>query len=233
MDCQIHEMNGHETTRCIRVGDADSQFEEIPIIAMMANAMKEDRDICIAAGMSDYLSKPVVPDDLEKKFRQWSAQDTSNLTYIPRTAAVMIKKAPAKVTPDVVVPASDELLQLPFWDREARFVRVREKQERITKLVTLAASTMPEPIEALKLAVANSEHDAVSAAAHRLKGLAANLIGLRVQSMANPIELAGKLSEENKVATLLPDFLIHCDELMDQFNAAIEHAKTQQLTDTA
>ncbi|MFT6518039.1 MAG: hypothetical protein ACJATP_001705 [Candidatus Azotimanducaceae bacterium] len=44
--------------------------------------------------------------------------------------------------------------------------------------------------------------------------------------------MAAKLGEEDKVATLLPGFLIHCDELLEQFNAAIEHAKTQQPTDT-
>jgi PAS domain S-box-containing protein len=232
MDCQMPEMDGYETTRCIRAGDVGSQFKQIPIIAMTANAMKEDRGICIAAGMSDYLSKPVVPDDLEKKLRQWLAQDTSHLADIPGTPEVTTQKAPAKVTTDVVDAASDELLQLPIWDRQALFVRVREKQERVTKLVTLAASTMPETIEALSLAVANREYDAVSAAAHSIKGLAANLSGLRVQSMANQIELAVKLGEEDKVATLLPHFLIHCDELMEQFSGAIEHAKTQPPTDT-
>lgn len=176
VDCQMPEMDGYETTRCIRAGDAGSQFEQIPIIAMTANAMKEDRGICIAAAMSDYLSKPVVP---------------------------------------------DELLQLPIWDRQALFVRVRKKQERVTKLVTLAAATTPETIEVLKLAVTNKEHDTVSAAAHSIKGLVANLSGLRMQSMANQIELAGKLGEEDKVATLLPA------------NRAIEQAKTQQPTDTA
>jgi two-component system sensor histidine kinase/response regulator len=185
MDCQMPEMDGYETTRCIRAGDVGSQFTQIPIIAMTANAMKEDRGICIAAGMSDYLSKPVVPDDLEKKRRQWLAHDTSHLADIPATPEGTIQKAPAKEIPDVVDAVSDELLQQPIWDRQALFVRVSEKQERVTKLVTLAASTMPETIEALKLAVTNSEHDAVSAAAHNIKGLAANLSGLHVQSMAN------------------------------------------------
>jgi PAS domain S-box-containing protein len=66
MDCQMPEMDGFEATRAIR-----NLKMEIPIIAMTANAMKGDRELCLESGMNDYLSKPVKPADLEAALERW------------------------------------------------------------------------------------------------------------------------------------------------------------------
>ena len=69
MDCQMPEMDGFETTRHIRAHDG--YHAAVPIIAMTANAFAEDREACLAAGMSDYLSKPVREGDLRSKLEHW------------------------------------------------------------------------------------------------------------------------------------------------------------------
>jgi PAS domain S-box-containing protein len=71
MDCQMPEMDGFEATRQIRAGKAGDRYQDIPIIAMTANAMQGDRDKCIAAGMSDYLAKPIEPNLFYEKLVQW------------------------------------------------------------------------------------------------------------------------------------------------------------------
>ncbi|AYA63348.1 ATP-binding protein [Alteromonas sp. RKMC-009] len=64
MDCHMPEMDGFETTRRIRAGDAGEKYLNVPVIALTANAMKGDRERCEAAGMDDYISKPFSAEDL-------------------------------------------------------------------------------------------------------------------------------------------------------------------------
>ena len=71
MDVQMPKMNGLEATREIRKDDSGILNSKIPIIAMTANAMKGDKEMCINAGMDDYLSKPINFEVVEKMLKKW------------------------------------------------------------------------------------------------------------------------------------------------------------------
>ncbi len=69
MDIQMPEMNGVEATRKIRA--LDSEKNAIPIIAVTAHAMQGDRETSLAAGMNDYVSKPIDPKILLSAIKRW------------------------------------------------------------------------------------------------------------------------------------------------------------------
>jgi PAS domain S-box len=72
MDVSMPVMNGHQATRTIREREqAAGNGRHVPIIAVTAHALDTDRDLCFAAGMDDYLSKPISPELLSEKIGQW------------------------------------------------------------------------------------------------------------------------------------------------------------------
>jgi CheY-like chemotaxis protein len=74
MDCEMPEMDGFEATMHIRNGDAGVLNATVPVVAMTANAMQGDRERCIAAGMNDYMAKPVQAQMLMATMERWLSQ---------------------------------------------------------------------------------------------------------------------------------------------------------------
>lgn len=74
MDCQMPEMDGYEATRRVRQLDKEHHSQNIPIIALTAHAMKSNDEECYAAGMNDYLTKPVRSEELEAILSKWQTE---------------------------------------------------------------------------------------------------------------------------------------------------------------
>ena len=79
MDVSMPEMNGKEATQAIRAYEKENGLSRTPIIGVTAHALNGDMEACLDAGMDDYLSKPVSPDKLTLKIRQWMKFESSNI----------------------------------------------------------------------------------------------------------------------------------------------------------
>jgi two-component system sensor histidine kinase/response regulator len=80
MDMQMPIMDGIAATRAIR---SDPRFQDLPIIAMTANAMAADREKCLNAGMNDHIGKPIDPDELFSVLLRWARRRNVEVTLEP------------------------------------------------------------------------------------------------------------------------------------------------------
>ncbi|MDZ7874300.1 MAG: response regulator [Rhizobium sp.] len=79
MDVSMPVMNGHQATGAIRAEEAKRGAGRMPIIGVTAHALDSDREACLAAGMDDYLSKPISPELLMRKIEQWSGRSVTGI----------------------------------------------------------------------------------------------------------------------------------------------------------
>ncbi|MFW5640392.1 MAG: response regulator, partial [Thermodesulfobacteriota bacterium] len=164
MDVQMPEMDGIQTTRAIREGRAGDTAKAIHIIAMTAHAMQGDREICMEAGMNDYIPKPVEPLALADAVNRWLKERGENPNdgdSIPHASAL---DASAE-TPDSVL------------DKSALLNRLMGKQELVRTVVQGFLEDMPQRMEALQNSIENEDFRTVRHLVHSIKGASANLSG--------------------------------------------------------
>jgi len=103
MDVQMPVMNGYDATRVIRAAErADGRH--IPIVALTAHAMKGDREICLQAGMDDYLGKPIHLRELTAVLERWGRPGTHPATPLPLNAARDMASLGERLSAESLVP---------------------------------------------------------------------------------------------------------------------------------
>jgi len=182
MDMQMPVMDGLAATRAIR---QNSQFKDLPIIAMTANAMADDREKCLEAGMNDHLAKPIDPDKLFDALLRW----------IPaRTAAPNVATAP--VVTAQRPPADSVPLEIPGIDTQTALRRIGGNRHRYVSLLRRFADSQVGAVGEIRAALKAQDSATAQRIAHSLKGAAANLGANALATAAAGAEVAIKTQSE-------------------------------------
>jgi len=226
MDIQMPEMDGFEATRLIR---QQPQFEELPIIAMTAHAMSGDRDKCLAAGMSDYVTKPIDVEQLFSTLKKWIKPEETVLSSgsIPPLKEEIVEKLEPEKNQKIILPN-----ELPCLDVELALKRLGD-QELLHSLLKdfhrdykNAASDLRDVLNKQDLATAKL-------LAHSLKGVAANLSALQLQSAVQDLEKALKPDKLENTTNLLENVELALVQLLEFISTLIEEPEPYEIKETS
>ena len=168
MDCQMPELDGYAATAAIRARETGTN--RLPIVAMTAHAMKGDRERCLAAGMDDYLSKPLRQDELDAALERW------------------LGTPPAQ--PDAPEPAAAaDPFEALVDEARMRVFRV-DYPEIVDQLVELFVDSTPPLLRELRSSAEGGDGEAVRRAAHKLKGSCQNIGAGFMAKLAHDLERA-------------------------------------------
>jgi CheY-like chemotaxis protein len=160
MDVEMPDMDGFQATAIIREKEKTSG-RHIPIIAMTAYAMKGDRERCLAAGMDDYVPKPIRHQDLFETIQ---------------TLVLDVPKIPTQAPPEKApVEILDEALLMSRVDSDAQLLR---------DLVNLFVEECPRLVDEIRAALGRKDAKGVERGAHSLKGCTSNLAAQRASDAA-------------------------------------------------
>ena len=207
MDLQMPEMDGYEATRQIR---ADARFQGLPIIAMTAHAMVEERQHCLDAGMNDHVAKPIDPDALFHTLRRWLK---------PGFEATAVGQ-PATGAPPGAEPA---LPAIPGLDTVSGLRRVAGNRKLYRDLLDQYVVGQADAPARIQAALAAGDRAAAERLAHTLKGVSGNIGATVIEPLAAELEQA--LRQPGGMETIEP-LLVRTGEALAAWIAQLQAALT-------
>jgi signal transduction histidine kinase/CheY-like chemotaxis protein len=178
MDCQMPEMDGYEATAEIRRREGDAKHT--PIVAMTANALEGDREKCIAAGMDDYVSKPVKPEELGAVLGR------------------LLSKGDAGFKEDAVTPQQTS----PPVDMERLLLALGDEPEELAGILDAYFAQMSESLGKLALAIESGNAREVNSISHNCAGVSANCGIVALVEPLRELERRGRENELEGAAAL-------------------------------
>jgi CheY-like chemotaxis protein/HPt (histidine-containing phosphotransfer) domain-containing protein len=175
MDVQMPEMDGYEATKIIR---SDPTLTKLPIVAMTANAMLEDKEKCFQVGMNAYISKPISQNKLLQVIRQIVEGISSDEVKQTRSPEL--------------VGAADDLLQLSGIDTRESLVRLGISQSMFRHVLASFAEDFADFTIVLQDAWNENDHETVKRLIHKIKGSAGSIGALRLHETASVIDVLCK-----------------------------------------
>jgi two-component system sensor histidine kinase/response regulator len=206
MDMQMPVMDGIEATRILR---SDTRFNQLPIIAMTANAMASDRDVCLEAGMNDHIAKPIDSDQLFGVLLRWIRRTDGD-------GRIGVAQ-PSSQTPSS--RASESSLDIPGIDVRAGLKRTGGNRKRYESLLRRFAEQQADVVEATRAALAAGDAATAERAAHSLKGAAGTLGAVALAEVAATAETFIKTGQPEEPA--LKKLSLALDQLVGAIRTAL------------
>ncbi|WP_051278835.1 PAS domain S-box protein [Chitinilyticum aquatile] len=202
MDMQMPVMDGLAATRMIRSEAASAQ---LPIIAMTANAMSQDRERCLAAGMNDHLAKPFEPEALHAMLAKW-----------------LVAPAGGSVADGNGTPVAQPLAPIDGLDQQAGLRRVLGDAAIYTRLLRMFLAGQTSIMNELQAALAAGERETACRMAHTLKGSAGTIGAGRIQAAAAELErMLGGDVESIDVSPQLAELADELAQVLPALQAAL------------
>ena len=185
MDMQMPVMDGIEATRILR---SDARFQTLPIIAMTANALVSDRELCLQAGMNDHIAKPIDPDQLFGVLMRWIERpegDGAGVRELSEARAAVVH------TPAV----ADGPLDIDGIDVKSALKRTGGNRKRYVALLRRFAQQQASTVDEIRKALSMGDAATAERAAHSLKGVAGTLGATTLSETAAKAETAIKTGQ--------------------------------------
>ncbi|GAB6191328.1 response regulator [Desulfocastanea catecholica] len=184
MDIQMPKLDGVETTRRIRSGTSGVLDDAVPIIALTAHALKGDREQYLAAGMNDYIPKPIDPKRLKTAVECFLASTLSG-------EIVEDEDQPSPVGPEVHV-----------LDYESFVTRLLGDRPLAMHIFSAFLTNLTKQVEQLATALADLDFPAIQRIAHQLKGASGNVCADMLYQIVCELETAAKAEDLEKIQPL-------------------------------
>ncbi len=183
MDVQMPELDGLSATRLIRQRER-SAGGHVPIVAMTAHAMAGDRERCLAAGMDEYVSKPVRPHQLVQAVERAGRREAG---------------------PGDAGPGAPPEPPVPVFDRWRAGARLGGDLGLLREMIAIFRAEAPALMVSIRKAAAGTDADALRLAAHALKGALGTLDAPRAFVAAARLEEAARLADRPRIEAALAD----------------------------
>ncbi|MEH2239331.1 response regulator [Nostoc sp.] len=204
MDCQMPVLDGLETTKEIhRCQESSFVNGRRPVvIAMTANAMKEDQQMCLDAGMDDYLSKPVMKEKLAQALELWGS--------------VIFRAKEIAATEQRVSPTDAGSVNLPIdWERLHQLSENDSEFE--LELLQIFVEDIQPRLEVMRIAIAAHDFEQLAREAHQIKGASANVGATTMHLAAEKLEQLAHNQERRGTTNIiseLEEFLKRIQEFL-------------------
>ncbi|MBF0550483.1 MAG: response regulator [Deltaproteobacteria bacterium] len=211
MDVQMPAMGGYEATRLIRRED---RFQDLPIIAMTAHAMKGAKEECLAAGMNDYVSKPIDPEQLFTTLTRWIKPGVRQNAEEVRERRSKLKEQEGRV----MLP-----VHLPGVDIVAGLARLQGNAGLYRQLLLDFADKYQAVTEEIRRLIAADDLETAERIAHTVKGIAGNISAQDVHQAARQLEESLNEKQADQYDRCLSDL----DQALQPLTAGVKSLKME------